>query len=189
MVKMSKKINKVVYCIVSGSYSSRRKYGYFIKKNDAEKYCALKNHTIRNEYEEYSYEELCDLSGLLDYSCIDSIESGEWVYYEFIFNIDTGYMRRGSGTPYAYKGLKKDDLYEYNVPKPDSAHYQHSSISFSFNCESEPLAKKIAQDKFAEFMSLYRETGSIIDTAKAIGARDGNEVFKEWTTEHWGWHY
>jgi len=177
-------MTNIVYCIFSGEYSSRTEHGYLKEQADAEKYCALKNRSIRKGLNEYYFEELYDLTGCLEFGNVDFTTIGNWEYYTVIFDLETGKMT--TERPYKYEGLKKDDLYEYHIPNPNAPFYHTSYISFSFNCESKELAVKIAQDKYAEFLSLYHETDSYEDAAKAIGARTQKEVFEEFSKEHLG---
>lgn len=147
-----------VYGVFSGYFSNWNIHGYFNTLEEAEKYCALRNKNLEYYYDNYYVVKIpkieADVSNIkLKY------------YHEIIFDFDTG-MRNEPNRYSYYIGEKNKPLtIQYNVFAN-----KKGWILFKLTCETRQKAEKIAQDKYAEFLTYYNETGSYHKAAKLIGA-------------------
>jgi hypothetical protein len=147
-----------VFGIFSGEYSDWQVHGYLNTEDEAEKYCALKNKGLDfDKY--YYYKELplikADVSNVkINY------------YHCVVFDFEYGMRNDPDGYEY-YTGEPKKPQTIYNLFRDNQGW-----ISFQFNCETREKAEKIAQDKYAEFLNYYHETGSYKKAAELIGAKE-----------------
>jgi hypothetical protein len=139
-------LKKTIYGIFSGAYSDWQIHGYMTNRDEAEKYCALKN--SKNNYGWNQYY-VVDINHI--YTDVKDIKLK--YYHTVTFDFDIG-MRN---EPYRYNyyvGEDRKPYAKYNTFKDGSGW-----VSFSFNCEDREKAEKIAQDKYFQFLAYKSEFG------------------------------
>lgn len=151
-------MNKPIYCIFSGAYSDWFVHGYMINKDDAEKYCAIKNKELRyNKYDSYYVIEINPI-----FADVKDVKLK--YYHEVVFDFDRG-MRDEPDRYEYYIGENKTPLIKYNILGCGGGW-----ISFSFNCNDRKRAEKIAQDKYYQFLSYASQFG-LEKAVELIGAK------------------
>ena len=146
-------MNKTIYGIFSGCYSDWNIHGYFESREEAERYCALKNRADKREdYWDSEYY-------IIDASHInENIEDVSLNYYHevvFDFRGNEGEIRKEPNRYEYYIGEDKKPNIRWNTLREE-----RGWISFSFNCDTREKAEKIAQDKFAQILYEKQEIGS-----------------------------
>ena len=151
--------DKIIYGIFSGAYSDWQVHGYMTNREDAEKYCALKN--SNHDDDDYFYNDYYIVNINHMYTDIEDVELK--YYHEVIFDFDEGMRDEPNRYDY-YIGEKREPSAKYNTFKNGSGW-----VSFDFNCETRKKAEKIAQDKYYQFLAYKSEFG-IKKAAELIGA-------------------
>jgi len=153
--------NKKIYAIMNSYYSDWNIHGYMEDKDKAEKYCAFKNQTA-DEFNQLYVIDLNEINADVSKVVLK-------YYHSVCFDFPNG-MR------------DEDDRYKYYVGEdiPSDTRYNLFKdntgwINFSFNCETRKKAEKIAQDKYAQFMSYYSENQNYDMSARLIGAISFND--------------
>ena len=147
-----------VYGIFSGAYSDWSVHGFLEDKDEARKYCAVKNENYGDEngYNFYVVEIEKINANVKDVKLK--------YYHQVVFDFGEG-MRQEPDRYKYYIGKDKQSKTIYNVFKNGTGW-----ISFEFNCESREKAEKIAQDKYASLLYYYSENNNWEESAKLIGA-------------------
>lgn len=145
-IKRSDVLNKTTYGIFSGAYSDWQIHGYMTNRDEAEKYCALKNEKNNYKWDTYYVMDINHIHA--------NVKDVKLKYYhEVMFDFNTG-MRNEPNRYEYYIGENREPLSKYNIFKNDSGW-----VSFKFNCDSREKAEKIAQDKYYQFLVYKSEFG------------------------------
>lgn len=145
-------MNKMIYGIFSGAYSDWNVYGYMTDKDEAEKYCALKNKQNDDEWDRYYVIEINHIHA--------NVKNVKLKYYHtvvFDFNDDMRFDDNMRSEPDRYEyyiGENREPFTRYNIFKNGEGW-----VSFSFNCDTREKAEKIAQDKYFQFQAYKSEFG------------------------------
>ena len=139
-------MNKMIYGIFSGAYSDWNVHGYIADKDEAEKYCALKNKQNDNEWDRYYVIEINNIHA--------NVKDVKLKYYhEVVFDFNDG-MRNEPDRYEYYIGKDRKPSAQYNVYKNGNGW-----VAFCFNCDTRKKAEKIAQDKYFQFQAYKSEFG------------------------------
>lgn len=122
-------MSKQIYLVTYGEYSDYGVQGYFETRDDALKYCAIKNSTDR--YEDYRVEECDHLSFEVD----DSVQ----FHKEYVFGIGINGKLNNSFSYDSYVGEKKAPYFDFE----DNRYLHITETDYD-------RARKIAQDVVAE---------------------------------------
>ena len=151
----------MVYAVFCGCYSDWEVKGYFTNKEDAEKYCAIKNSKLNEE--DYNFDELY----VVPLSEINTEEVDLNVklkyHHEIVFDFETSRHigMRNEPERYAYYvGKKKETTFKCNPMM---------WFSVSVTADSREKAEKIAQDYYAQFL-YYKEEFGVNEACKLMNA-------------------
>jgi hypothetical protein len=146
----------MVYGVFGGAYSDWTVEGYFENREDAEKYCAVKNKNSNDLYVKEIPKINADVSKVtLKY------------YHEVVFDIGKG--MRNEPTRYEYfAGKDKPMSIKHNIyPK-------WGWIAISIMAKTRQQAEKIAQDVYCKFLNYYSEMEDYNKAAEMIGSKGLN---------------
>ncbi len=140
-------MDKMICGIFSGAYSDWQIHGYMNDRDEAEKYCALKNKQNNNDdWDRYYIIEINHINA--------NVKDVKLKYFHtVVFDFNTG-MRNEPDRYEYYIGGKREPSAEYNTFKNGSGW-----VAFSFDCVSREKAEKVAQDKYFQFQSYISEFG------------------------------
>lgn len=139
-------MDKIIYGIFSGCYSNWEIHGYMTNREEAEKYCALKNYEDNNKWHQYYVVDINHIH-------LNTKDIKLKYYHEVIFDFDTG-MRDEPNRYEYYIGEDKKPYAKYNIFNNGSGW-----VCFCFNCKNREKAEKIAQDKYFQFQAYKSQFG------------------------------
>lgn len=138
-----------VYAIFGGCYSDWSVEGFFLDKERAEKYCALKNKGC-DEYDKKYIIELNEINA--DVSDINI----KW-YYDVTFRLDKEWVLSKDVYDFSRKGY---------IGKTKSVTFEHYQLANNrnwfnvcFTAKDDTHAEKIAYDYLAQYKSLVETDG------------------------------
>ena len=148
-------MNETIYGIFSGAYSDWQIHGYMTDRNEAEKYCALKNKENDDEWGRYY---VIDINNI--YADVKDVKLK--YYHEVVFDFNKG-MRNEPDRYEYYIGEDKKPTNRCNI-------FRHGDgwICFCLNADSREKAEKIAQDKYYQFLA-YKSDFGIDKTIELLG--------------------
>ena len=149
-----------IYAIFSGSYSDWKVHGYFLDKDKAEKYCAIKNQKL-DSFDSYYVVELNPIN-----SNIPNVKLK--YFYKMCIRFQDNPNKYTIDEPFReyYLGKDKERISRYNIFKNGSGWF-----SYSFNCESDEKALKIIKDKYMEVLEKYNECKNYELSCEALGSK------------------
>lgn len=159
-----------VYGIFSGEYSDWSVHGYFIDKDLAERYCALKNQGENYYFDNYYVVEIDNIQ--------DEVKGLENVKLKYIHEVVIDYNNNG------YKMRDEPNRYVYysgdSKCYPNKIRtYNSGWVAFCINSDSmeREKAEKIALDMFNEYKYLIYEYNGDKDLAlRVLGDKHGYEL-------------
>ena len=140
-------MNKMIYGIFSGAYSDWNIHGYMNDRDEAEKYCALKNKQNNNDsWGRYYIIEINHINA--------NVKDVKLKYYHtVVFDFGDG-MRDEPDRYEYYIGEKREPSARYNTFKNGCGW-----VAFHFDCDTREKSEKIAQDKYYQFLAYKSEFG------------------------------
>lgn len=152
---------KKVYGIFNGCYSDWNVNGFFLDKDKAKKYCAIKNKDNKDNYDNYYVIELNEIDAKIPKVKLK-------YYYEMCVRFDTkNPMNYTIDEPIIdyYLGDNKANNSRYNV------FTNNGWFRYQFNCDSDKKALKIISDKYMEALEKYSECADYDMAFNSIGSK------------------
>lgn len=150
-------MNETIFGIFSGAYSDWQIHGYMTDRDEAEKYCALKNKEYNDKWDAYYVMDINYMNTNIKY-----VDVKLKYYHEVVFDFNKG-MRNEPDRYEYYIGENREPTNKCNIFRNGDGW-----ICFCLNADSREKAEKIAQDKYYQFLA-YKSDFGIDKTIELLG--------------------